>query len=106
MESHDHAMDMAGQLKEMTQMLGINFIYKSSFDKANRSSLDTPRGIGREKALAIFDAIRSQYKCPVVTDVHEAGQCAGGISCGCFANSRLLSRQTDLIVAAQRLDGC
>lgn len=103
MESHDHAMDMAGQLCEMTQAIGINFIYKSSFDKANRSSLDTPRGIGLEKALAIFEAIRTRYNCPVVTDVHEVDQCAEVASVvDVLQIPAFLSRQTNLIVAAAK----
>src|ERR1700674_3591730 len=76
LESRDHAFDMAGALAELTARLGIGFVYKSSFDKANRTSLASKRGIGLDKALAIFADIRASTGVPVLTDVHEPHQCA------------------------------
>ncbi len=70
-ESRELAMETAGQLKEICQTLGINFIYKSSFDKANRSSLNSFRGLGLEKGLAILDDVKKALQVPVLTDVHE-----------------------------------
>ncbi len=70
-ESEQLALDTAGQLKEMTGKLGIPFIYKSSFDKANRSSLDSFRGLGMEQGLAILEKVKAQIGVPVLTDVHE-----------------------------------
>ena len=69
LENEKHAIDVANQLKEMTQKLGINFIYKTSFDKANRTSLKGIRGTGLEKSLPIFDIIRNELKIPVLTDI-------------------------------------
>lgn len=70
-ESEQLAMDTAGYLKELTQKLGINFIYKSSFDKANRTSINSFRGLGVDKGLAILDKVKNTLQVPVVTDVHE-----------------------------------
>src|SRR5271169_88112 len=74
LESRDHAFDMAGALKEITDRFGTGFIYKTSFDKANRTSLSAKRGLGLDKALAIFADIRERLGVPVLTDVHEPGQ--------------------------------
>ena len=76
MESRDHAFDMAGALKEITGKLGIDFIYKSSFDKANRTSLGAQRGVGLDAAMAIFADLRQDLGLAVITDVHERDQCA------------------------------
>ena len=76
MESRDHALETAGALKAMADAAGMGLIYKSSFDKANRTSASGERGIGLDRALPIFDEIRRTVGCPVVTDVHEAAQCA------------------------------
>ena len=76
MESRDHAFMMAGRLKEICGCLGIGLVYKSSFDKANRTSLNGRRGMGLEKSLAVFADIRNELGLPVLTDVHENGQCA------------------------------
>ncbi|MEP4432661.1 MAG: 3-deoxy-8-phosphooctulonate synthase, partial [Hyphomicrobiales bacterium] len=76
MESRGHAFDMAGSLKEITSKLGIDFIYKSSFDKANRTSIAAKRGVGLDAAMEIFSDIRKDLELAVVTDVHEKEQCA------------------------------
>jgi len=76
MESREHAFDMCGALVELTNRLGLPFIYKSSFDKANRTSLHGKRGIGLEKALEVFADLKKEFGVPMVTDVHTEGQCA------------------------------
>src|ERR1700704_889943 len=76
MESRAHALEMAAALKEIAVRLGIGLIYKTSFDKANRTSLAGRRGIGLEAALPVFAEIRETLKLPIVTDVHEPAQCA------------------------------
>src|ERR1700693_2859224 len=76
MESRAHALEMATALKEITARLGIGLIYKTSFDKANRTSLSGRCGIGLEAALPVFAEIRETLKVPIVTDVHEPTQCA------------------------------
>src|SRR5215813_8618207 len=76
LESRSHALDMAGALKEVAGRLGIGLVYKTSFDKANRTSAASARGIGLEGALAVFEEIRIKLGLPVLTDVHESGQCA------------------------------
>ncbi|MEC6999569.1 hypothetical protein VXQ18_06470 [Brucella abortus] len=75
-ETRDHAFEMAGRLKEMTDKLGIGLVYKSSFDKANRTSLKAARGIGLEKALEVFSDLKKEYGFPVLTDIHTEEQCA------------------------------
>jgi len=101
MEGRDHALDMAGSLKELTDRLGINLIYKTSFDKANRSSINSNRGIGLEQALPIFEEIRSTFSLPVITDVHAPEQCAAVAgSVDVLQIPAFLCRQTDLLVAA------
>src|SRR5471032_2514527 len=76
LESRSHAFDMAGALKEACGKLDVGLVYKTSFDKANRTSASTARGIGLENALPIFADIRRQFGLPVLTDVHERDQCA------------------------------
>src|SRR6266404_402663 len=76
LESRAHALEMAGALKEIAARLGIGLVYKTSFDKANRTSAKSARGIGLDQALGIFAEIREKTGLPVLTDVHEAGQCA------------------------------
>jgi 2-dehydro-3-deoxyphosphooctonate aldolase (KDO 8-P synthase) len=103
LESRAHAFDMAGQLREMTAELGIGFVYKTSFDKANRTSLGSARGLGLDAALAIFADLRSELGVPVLTDVHEREQCAEVASVvDCIQIPAFLSRQTDLLVAAAK----
>jgi 2-dehydro-3-deoxyphosphooctonate aldolase (KDO 8-P synthase) len=101
LESRDHGLDMAGALKELTRKLDIGFVFKSSFDKANRTSLAGPRGLGLEKALAVFAEIRERLGVAVLTDVHEPHQCAAvAEAVDILQIPAFLSRQTDLLIAA------
>ncbi len=103
MESRDHAYMMAGALVEMTDKLGIGLVYKSSFDKANRTSLSGKRGIGLEKALEVFADLKKDFGFPVVTDIHTEEQCAMvAKTVDMLQIPAFLSRQTDLLVAAAR----
>ncbi len=100
-ESRDHALDMAAALKEMTDEIGIGLIYKSSYDKANRTSLAGQRGIGLEEGIEILAAVREAVGCPVLTDVHEPRHCAGvAEKVDVLQIPAFLCRQTDLLVAA------
>jgi 2-dehydro-3-deoxyphosphooctonate aldolase (KDO 8-P synthase) len=103
LESRGHAFDMAGALKELTGRLGIGFVYKTSFDKANRTSASAARGLGLDKSLPIFADLRSTLGVAVLTDVHDAAQCAeiAGVV-DVLQIPAFLSRQTDLLVAAAR----
>ncbi len=106
MESRDHAFMMAGRLKELCGELGIGLVYKSSFDKANRTSLTGKRGLGLEKSMAVFADIRAELGLPVITDVHEIHQCAElAPVIDILQIPAFLSRQTDLLVAAAKT-GC
>ena len=102
-ESKQHSFDMAGKINDICSLLKINFIYKSSFDKANRTSINSPRGIGLSKSLSIFSEIKKKIKCSVTTDVHETGQCSK-ISkvVDLLQIPAFLCRQTDLLVAAAK----
>ena len=101
METRELALSTAGELKRLTDKLGMGLIYKSSFDKANRTSADTPRGIGMDKALEIFADVKAEFGCPVLTDVHEAGQCATLTEVvDVLQIPAFLCRQTDLLLAA------
>jgi len=101
MESHGHALEMASALKEICGRLGIGLVYKTSFDKANRTSLGAQRGMGLDGALAVFAEIRSALGLPIVTDVHEAGQCARLAEVvDVLQIPAFLCRQTDLVIAA------
>jgi 2-dehydro-3-deoxyphosphooctonate aldolase (KDO 8-P synthase) len=101
LESRSHAFDMAGALKETCEKLGVGLVYKTSFDKANRTSAATARGMGLENALPIFADIRKQFGLPVLTDVHERDQCAAvAQAVDILQIPAFLSRQTDLLVAA------
>ena len=103
MESREHAFMMAGKLKEICGRLGIGLIYKSSFDKANRTSLTGKRGMGLEKSLAVFADIRKELGLPVLTDVHENGQCAElATVVDVLQIPAFLCRQTDLLIAAAK----
>jgi 2-dehydro-3-deoxyphosphooctonate aldolase (KDO 8-P synthase) len=103
MESRAHALEMAHALKEIAGRLGIGLVYKSSFDKANRTSLSGKRGIGLDAALAVFAEVREKYELPVVTDVHEAGQCAVlAPFVDVLQIPAFLCRQTDLLFAAAK----
>jgi 2-dehydro-3-deoxyphosphooctonate aldolase (KDO 8-P synthase) len=106
LESRTHAFDMAGALKELTAKLGIAFVYKTSFDKANRTSAKSARGLGLDKALSIFAELRKKLDVPLLTDVHDADQCASVAEvCDVLQIPAFLSRQTDLLVAAAKT-GC
>lgn len=101
MESRDHALEISHALVEMTQKLGMGLIYKTSFDKANRTSLQGARGVGLKEALPIFAEIREKWGCPVVTDVHDALQCAPVAEVvDVLQIPAFLCRQTDLLLAA------
>jgi 2-dehydro-3-deoxyphosphooctonate aldolase (KDO 8-P synthase) len=103
LESRDHAFAVAGTLKDMAARLGIGLVYKTSFDKANRTSLAGRRGVGLDGALGIFADLRAKLEVPVLTDVHEAGQCAELASVvDVLQIPAFLCRQTDLLVAAAR----
>ena len=103
LECRDHAFDMAGALQEMTKKLGIPLIYKSSYDKANRTSLKAQRGLGIEKSMEVFDELRKKTGLPVVTDIHTAEQCAEvAPHVDVLQIPAFLSRQTDLLVAAAK----
>lgn len=101
MESRDHALFMADALAELAARLGIGLVFKSSFDKANRTSSDSARGLGLDKALTIFDEVKRQTGLPVLTDVHDAAQCAPVAEVvDILQIPAFLCRQTDLLVAA------
>jgi 2-dehydro-3-deoxyphosphooctonate aldolase (KDO 8-P synthase) len=103
MESREHAFMIAGTLKELCEKLGIGLVYKSSFDKANRTSLSGQRGIGIEKALEVFADLKSEFGFPVLTDIHTEEQCAlVAPVVDVLQIPAFLSRQTDLLVAAAK----
>jgi 2-dehydro-3-deoxyphosphooctonate aldolase (KDO 8-P synthase) len=103
MESRAHALEMASALKEIAGRLGLGLVYKTSFDKANRTSLKGKRGIGLDSALAVFAEIRETLGLPVVTDVHEAQQCARVAEVvDVLQIPAFLCRQTDLLIAAAK----
>ncbi|WP_293865882.1 3-deoxy-8-phosphooctulonate synthase [uncultured Alsobacter sp.] len=103
MESRAHALEMAAALKEITGALGLPFVFKTSYDKANRTSLTGARGIGLDAALAVFAEIRETLGLPVLTDVHDAGQCGPvGEVVDILQIPAFLCRQTDLLVAAAK----
>ena len=103
LETEQHAMDMAGQIKEITKKFDLGFIYKTSFDKANRTSLKGKRGAGLEASLPVFDRIKKDLDVPILTDIHNTEQCS------LLANHvdvlqipAFLCRQTDLLIAAAK----
>ena len=103
LESRAHAFDMAAALKDITARLGLGFVYKTSFDKANRTSAKSARGLGLDKALAIFAELREKLGVPVLTDVHEPDQCKPvGEVADILQIPAFLCRQTDLLVAAAK----
>jgi 2-dehydro-3-deoxyphosphooctonate aldolase (KDO 8-P synthase) len=103
LESKAHALEMAAALKEIAGRAGIGLVYKTSFDKANRTSAKSARGLGLEPALPIFSEIRDKLKVPVLTDVHDAEQCAQVAPVvDVLQIPAFLCRQTDLLVAAAR----
>ena len=101
LESRDHAIEMASALREITARVGVGFIYKTSFDKANRTSVSSVRGIGIDEGLPILAQVREQVGVPVLTDVHESGQCERvGEVVDVLQIPAFLCRQTDLLIAA------
>ena len=103
LESEQHALDMAGKISEITSKFSVGFIYKTSFDKANRTSLKGKRGVGLEASLSIFDKIKKEINVPILTDIHNIDQCS------IVANHvdvlqipAFLCRQTDLLIAAAK----
>jgi 2-dehydro-3-deoxyphosphooctonate aldolase (KDO 8-P synthase) len=103
LESKSHTIEMATALKEIAKRVGVGLVYKTSFDKANRTSAKSARGIGLEQALPIFAEIRDKLKLPVLTDVHEAAQCVRVAEVvDVLQIPAFLCRQTDLLVAAAK----
>ena len=103
LETEQHAMDMAGKIKEIASKFEIGFIYKTSFDKANRTSLKGQRGAGLDSSLPVFDKIRKELKIPVLTDVHNVEQCSVvSEHVDVLQIPAFLCRQTDLLVAAAK----
>jgi|TARA_Y100000310_G_scaffold10731_1_gene11414 2-dehydro-3-deoxyphosphooctonate aldolase (KDO 8-P synthase) len=103
LENEKHAIDVASELKTITQKLNIGLIYKTSFDKANRTSLKSKRGVGLEKSLPVFDKIRKKVGIPVLTDVHTTEQCEiVSKHVDVLQIPAFLCRQTDLLIAAAK----
>ena len=103
LETEQHAMDMAGSIKEITSKFGMGFIYKTSFDKANRTSIKGERGAGLDLSLPVFDKIRKEIKVPVLTDVHNVEQCSiVSEHVDVLQIPAFLCRQTDLLIAAAK----
>lgn len=103
MESRDHAFMVAGTLKEICSKLGIGLVYKSSFDKANRTSISSKRGIGLEGAMEVFADLKREFGFPVLTDIHTPEQCAiVAKTVDVLQIPAFLCRQTDLLVAAAK----
>ena len=103
LETEQHAMDMSGKIKEITSKLGVSFIYKTSFDKANRTSIKGKRGIGLEQSLPIFDKIKKELDVPILTDIHNAEQCSIlAKHVDILQIPAFLCRQTDLLIAAAK----
>jgi 2-dehydro-3-deoxyphosphooctonate aldolase (KDO 8-P synthase) len=100
-ESLDHALRMAERIAAACEAAGRRFIYKSSYDKANRSSHETARGVGMAEGLRILSEVKARFGCPVLTDVHDAGQCAAAAEVvDVLQIPAFLCRQTDLLLAA------
>jgi len=103
MESREHALEMAAALKEIAERLGLGLVYKSSFDKANRTSAASARGLGLDKALAVFAEVKERFGLAVTTDVHEVAHCGPAAEVvDILQIPAFLCRQTDLLVAAAR----
>ena len=103
LENEEHALKISSELKKITTDLGINLIDKTSFDKANRTSLKGKRGAGLEKSLPVFDKIKNQIKVPVLTDIHNEEQCSiVAPHVDVLQIPAFLCRQTDLLVAAAK----
>ena len=103
LETEQHAMDMAGKIKEITSKYSIGFIYKTSFDKANRTSIKGKRGAGLEKSLPVFDKIKKELNIPILTDVHNEQQCSVvAPHIDVLQIPAFLCRQTDLLIASAK----
>ena len=105
MESESHSLMMAEKIATICQKLNINFVFKSSFDKANRSSINSKRGLDLKEAEAIFNKIKSTYNCPILTDVHNESQCeflSNSDSVDILQIPAFLCRQTDLLISAAK----
>jgi len=103
LETEQHAMDMAGAIKEIASKYSIGFIYKTSFDKANRTSIKGKRGAGLEKSLPVFDKIKKDLNIPLLTDIHNEQQCAAvAPHVDVLQIPAFLCRQTDLLIAAAK----
>ena len=103
LESEQHAMDMAGKIKDIVSKFNIGFIYKTSFDKANRTSIKGKRGAGLEKSLPVFDKIKKELNVPVLTDIHSEEQCKiVSKHVDVLQVPAFLCRQTDLLIAAAK----
>ena len=103
LETEQHAMDMAGKIKEITKKFGFGFVYKTSFDKANRTSLKGQRGAGLESSLPVFDKIKKELGIPILTDIHNAEQCSlVADHVDILQIPAFLCRQTDLLIAAAK----
>ena len=103
LETEQHAIDMAGKIKEIANKFQIGFIYKTSFDKANRTSLKGKRGIGLEKSLPVFDKIKKELNIPILTDIHNQDQCKiVSPHVDILQIPAFLCRQTDLLIAAAK----
>ena len=103
LENEKHALTIANELKKITEKLGIGLIYKTSFDKANRTSLNGKRGVGLEKSLPVFDKIKKEVEVPVLTDIHTIEQCElVSKHVDVLQIPAFLCRQTDLLVAAAK----
>ena len=103
LESEQHALDMAGKINEITSKFNLGFVYKTSFDKANRTSLKGKRGVGLDASLSIFDKIKKDLDVPILTDVHNIDQCSVVAKhVDILQIPAFLCRQTDLLVAAAK----
>ena len=103
LETEQHAMDMAGKIKEITKKFNIGFIYKTSFDKANRTSHKGKRGAGLDKSLPVFDKIKKELKIPILTDIHNEDQCSVVAKhVDILQIPAFLCRQTDLLISAAK----
>ena len=103
LETEQHAMDMAGKIKEIASKYSIGLIYKTSFDKANRTSIKGKRGAGLEKSLPVFDKIKRQLNIPILTDIHNEQQCeVVAPHVDVLQIPAFLCSQTDLLIAAAK----
>ena len=103
LETEQHAIDMAGKIQDITKKFGVGFIYKTSFDKANRTSLKGKRGAGLDASLPVFDKIKKELNIPILTDIHNIEQCSlVAKHVDVLQITAFLCRQTDLLIAAAK----